>query len=274
MPLFGNAQVGVEEKEPEGLAQTAAPRHHQQREEEADVIGKWAVGRIMRQLSSIYGYAMIGAGISALFVMAVSSMEFTIWAVDGKTGSTIGLTANGSLSNISFSPGKVAVERPEPNMWLWRLGYVCYGVWLFTLAARVTFAVASKGPEPLGGAKWKGWKHAPVCFYSMLLCSAVSITFVYALPTAFGANLEYYYLDNVGSIFCAVVCVVITALILQHVERRHRARHAGPQALNRVDINRDEVQGDQAPRSSVEEGLNWANNFMVASLVFACEWLL
>ena len=69
--------------------------------EEGKGVGDW-VGRLIRQLSMLYGYATIAAGINIGLVLILAELVLTEWKVNGKTGSSIGLfNASSSLSNTS-----------------------------------------------------------------------------------------------------------------------------------------------------------------------------
>ena len=108
------------------------------------------VKRVVGNLARVYGLASFGAGFNVAFVMAVSTIPFTLWRESGFTGA--------SLVPTNASSSFPLVEKPEANQMAWyvsgkaRDNLIARGLKLTSLCSHAPVAAllpARVGQEPL-----------------------------------------------------------------------------------------------------------------------------
>ena len=158
--------------------------------EQAEDPGAW-VGRLVQQLSGVWGYAIIGSASNLSLVAAMSSMQWTDWE-----GSTEASTSTSS----SASPMQLQHGMPKHN----RLTMAIVTSVLFPIATsiRTTFTVASNDPLPFAADQWQGWKYAPHCLIVMLSSTLIMTGLSYTLPESLGAHVHFYFADTVSIVLC------------------------------------------------------------------------
>ena len=145
--------------------------------------GAWT-GRLVQQLSAVWGYAMIGSAANMSLVASLSSLQWTDWGGEGADA------AAASPPSSSTSQGQ-AQGVPEYNMWA--LGILLSVVFPTFVSLRTTFAVAQSSPRPFPAERWMGWKYAPHCLISMLGSTLIATGLTYVLPVSLGARVHYYF---------------------------------------------------------------------------------
>ena len=283
MARLGSARVDAEERVAEMREGGQGGAGGWQREDETYTVSQWAMfesnssgtrnsqarttvhktnqawaARVIGQISKLYGYSCIGAGINVTLIMGLSSLPFTQWKVDGTTGSSRGLT-----NATAFSSATALVERPEPNFWIWR-GAFFGAVLPLIFSARITAGVAAHGAFPLENSL--GWKHCRVCFVSMLLLTCLAVGITYLLPAALGTPIEYYFLDTMPILLAFTLCVVVTAMIMQYFDAREREGISAPAGQ----------AGERAVRGDSEVGflqnfLNLLNVGAIGTVTLSCK---
>ena len=217
-------------------------------------------GRLVQQLSGVWGYAVIGSAFNLSLVAAISSLEWTNWGGDGAEAS----------SDISSSAPSTSM--PKYNKWT--LGVFISVICPVFLSLRTTFAVATLGPHPLPGDGWVGWGYASYCFISMLISTLCVAGFIYVLPISLGGQLHYYFGDVVPMLLQGTVCVVFTAEVMKFFYKRDR-RQGGDSAAqeqpgNEVGDEDHEGQEESQGFNCFQETLRQLNMLSICVVVLGC----
>ncbi len=224
--------------------------------------GAWT-GRIVQQLSGVWGYAVIGSAFNLALVAGLSSLEWTNWGGDGVEAT------NGAASSTASEVEPQGV--PKYNKWT--MG-VYISVTSSVLASlRTTFAVAADDPKPLPGDEWCGWKYAPHCFISMLISTLFVAAFFYTLPVSLGAQVHYYFADAVPFLLQMTVCVVFTAQVMKFFYRRDQQRGGGAtmpeQPQNEV---RDHNGEEEKDFGCFKETVAQLNMILIGAVALGCSF--
>tara|TARA_A100001015_G_scaffold243488_1_gene278479 strand:+ start:1209 stop:2015 length:807 start_codon:yes stop_codon:yes gene_type:complete len=232
-------------------------------DEEPQDPGAWT-GRIVQQLSGVWGYAVIGSAFNLALVTGLSSLEWTNWGGDGAEASNV----------VTSSSASQVESQSVPKYNKWTMGVFVSLVWPVVFSLRMTFAVAATDPEPLPDIRWQGWRYDPHCFIFMLISTLVVAGFLYILPISLGAQMHYYFADAVSIILQMSVCVVFTARVMQFFYRRDR-QQGDDEAVQEQSQNEsgDENQEDDEERKDFDcfaETVRNLNQFVLAAVAAGC----
>ena len=252
------ARVHVEEGATDANNDQREPSQEILQDEEPRDPGMWT-GRIVQQLSGVWGYAVIGSAFNLALVAGLSSLEWTNWGGDG-------------MEQTSSSTSEVEPQGvPKYNKWTMGVFMSIFGPVVISL--RTTFAVATTDPQPLPGIEWKSWRYAPHCFIFMLISSLVVAGIFYILPISLGAQVHYYFADAVSFLLTSTVCVVFTAEVMKFFYRRDHQQGGGAavqeQPQNEVG---DEDHKDEEGRDCFEETLQQLNVILICAVALGCEF--
>ena len=150
-----------------GVEENVGGRLQQQSRDEDSVEKVWGSenGPLLEQASKLYGYALLGAGATSVFTVAISNMPFTKWTVVPLNGT------NGSVST------------PALDDWKWSLFWS--GLGSLVLAIRFALLAASydKIDKNLIWAHFS-WNWAPIVFVLFVAYSLVLWGGTFLLPIA------------------------------------------------------------------------------------------
>ena len=232
-------------------------------DEEPKDPGAWT-GRIVQQLSGVWGYAVIGSAFNLALATGLSSLEWTNWRGDGTEASNV----------VTSSSASQLESQSVPKYNKWTMGFFVSILWPVAISLRTTFAVATSDPEPLPDIRWQGWRYAPHCLISMLISTLVAAGFLYLLPISMGAQMHYYFADAVSIILQMTVCVVFTALVMQFFYRRDRQQgdDAAVQEQSQNEVG-NEDQDDDEERKDLDcfkEAFKQLNIIFLAAVAAGC----
>ena len=153
-------QVGVEENVGE------RQRQLESRDDENETVEQvWGSnwGPLLEHASKVYGYAMMGAGATAIFIVAISNIPFTKWREIPSVNGT-----------------NITVPKPEFDDWVWA-GFLS-GVFSVVFAARVALGCACFNPRHPSVPSFYAWSWAPIVFFVCASVHAALHGLTYALP--------------------------------------------------------------------------------------------
>ena len=212
-------------------------------QDEPEDPGAWT-GRIVQQLSGVWGYAVIGSAFNLSLVAGLSSLEWTNWGGDGTK-------ATNEASSSSASEGETQ-SMPMYNKWT--MGVFMSLICSVVLSLRTTFAVAANDPYLLPSIVYKCRRYARHCFIFMLVSSLCVAGLLYILPISLGAQMHYYFADVVPILLSMSVCVVFTAEAMRFFYRRDH-QQGGDTAVHEQsqnDVGDNEDHGDEEERKGLD----------------------
>ena len=111
-------------------------------------------GYVTEQLSRTYGYGMLVALPTILFVLALALLPYTRWQEDGASSTA---TSSADAGNTT-TQGQVGVA-PGVNRDVW----TAFQAFVFptVVAVRTMFATSTEDPRPLPGRERFSWAYAP-----------------------------------------------------------------------------------------------------------------
>ena len=225
--------------------------------------GAWT-GRIVQQLSGVWGYAVIGSAFNLALATGLSSLEWTNWGGDGEKASNV----------VTSSSASQVESQSVPKYNKWTMGFFMSVICPVAISLRTTFAVTVHDPQLLPTVRWQGWRYAPHCLISMLISTLVAAGFLYLLPISLGAQMHYYFTDAVPIILQMTVCVVFTAQVMQFFYRRDH-QQGGDEAVQEQSQNEvgNMDQEDDEERKDIDcfaETVRQLNMIFLAAVAAGC----
>ena len=227
--------------------------------------GAWT-GRLVQQLSGVWGYAVIGSAFNLSLVAGLSSLEWTNWGGDGA-----------EATNVATSSSASEVEPQSlPTYNKWAMGFFVSIICPVVISLRTTFAVATNDPHSLPDLEWRGFRYTPHCFISMLISTLFVAGFLYILPISLGAQMHYYFGDTVSFLLQLSVCVVFTAQVMKFFYMRDH-QEGGDTAVQEQSQNEagDEDREDQEETKDLDcfgQTLKHLNIFLLAFVALGCQF--
>ena len=171
---FDQMQVGVEEDVGERQLQLES------RDDENETVERvWGSnwGPLLEHASKVYGYAMMGAGVVAIFIVAISNVPFTKWT-------EVPSSVNGT---------NITVPKPEFDDSVWA-GFLS-GALSVLFAIRTALGCACYDPLAPFLPSFYAWSWAPIVFFICASVHAVLHGLTYALPLYLVSRAGRYYVQ-------------------------------------------------------------------------------
>ena len=249
----------------DGEREAAAENFPQDEEPHQQDPGAWT-GRLVQQLSGVWGYAVIGSAFNLSLVAGLSSLEWTNWGGDGAEATNVATSSSASEGG--------AQSVPKYNKWT--MGVFISVLWPLALSLRTTFAVTTNDPHSLPDLEWRGFRYTPHCFISMLISTLVTAGILYILPISLGAQVHYYFADVVSLLLEFTGCVVFTAQVMKFFYMRDH-QEGGDTAVQEQSQNEagDEDREDQEETKDLDcfgQTLKHLNIFLLAFVALGCQF--
>ena len=232
--------------------------------------GAWT-GRLVQQLSGIWGYAFIGSAANLSFVTALSSLQWTDWGEGGVD--RVDAASSAAASQLELK------DMPKHNKVM--MGILFSVLIPVCISARTAFAIAQGDPHPLPLRGWFSWKYAPYCFISMVSSTLIVAGLTYALPVSMGGRIEYYFGESLSMLLEMTLCVVFTAEVMKFLYKRDQRRGAPPRTTSNVAANLNALPEDDEKNEEEEKQRNCfgdlvhlLNLIALASTTLGCRFHL